>query len=400
MVLTTKTSSTRLVSFKKEATLLFLAVFYFVIATNTQTGWLFVLSAFMLGVLAVSWSLSRRSIKDLDLGLRLLAEPQRGRPLRTELALINRAKRSVFEVRVDAVCPDWARTQPTFQWAVPKLDAGEKVNCSFSVVPDRRGEHRIPPIKIVCGAPFGLFTVSQTVTPTTSFLVYPELEKLPLLKSRSRAATALGELTSPTGRGDTHSLRSVREYQPGDDQRLVHWKASAKRGPGTPLLVREHHAPAPNRILLFLDTSAPPDQVAFYPPFERAVVFAASVLWSATRDGTQAGLVLKERSGNWKVLCHWPEQYRALAGVASEPGLTFSEWVREAGDVFHRGLPKGFRSCRPAVVKGASPEQTVESWPDWPQRIFLVQNEDPKVALPPSPKLVRLNASAEGFQDV
>jgi uncharacterized protein (DUF58 family) len=399
MLTTTKTSQIRLVSLKKEATLLFLAVFYFLIATNTQTGWLFVLSAFLLGVLVVSWGLSRRAIRGLELAVRMTGEPQRGRPFRLEVRLDNENPRPVFEVKVDSECPAWALDRSRFEWATPKLAAGDSASSTFAMTPEIRGEHQLPPLSIICGAPFGLFAVAKTIQFEGSFLVYPELEKLPLLKSRSRAATALGDVTSPTGRGDTHSLRSVREYKPGDDLRQVHWKASAKQGAGMPLLVREHHAPAPNRILLFLDTSGGSHKTDIHQTFERAVVLAASILWSATRDGTQSGLALRQGDEGWKVLCHWPMQYRALARVKLEADLDFTSWSTQASDVFLQGLPKGFRSCQPCLVKGAVDGQQFDDWPDWISRAFLIQDPDHDLDLPRNPKVVRLNSTG-GFHDV
>ena len=396
----TTTYKIRLQSLKKEATLLFLAVFYFLIATNTQTGWLFVLSAFLLGVLVISWVLSRRSIHGLDIVAKIHGEAQRGKALRVEILLSNGSPKPVHEPRVEMERPEWARSTPDFQWAIPKMPPESSARTSYSVVPVVRGEHALPPLRIICGAPFGLFTVVKSVTMESTLLIYPEIEKLPQLKSRSRAATALGELTSPTGRGDTHSLRSVREYRPGDDLRQVHWKASARLGPGSPLLVREHHAPAPNRVLLFLDTSGEGAEKGIHQPFERAVALAASVLWSATRDGTQAGLALRDDDGQWSVLCHWPQQYRALARVQLHPSLSPEKWSEEAAVVFRTSLPRGFQTSQATVVKGAVEAQTVDSLPSWINKLFLLQDPTHSISVPNSPKVVRLDSTRHGFYDV
>ena len=390
----------RLQSLKKEATLLFLAVFYFLIATNTQTGWLFVLSAFLLGVLVISWVLSRRSIHNLDVTAKIHGEAQKGKSLRVEVLLSNGSSKPVHEPRIEMERPDWARSTPDFQWAIPKMPAESSARTSYSMVPVVRGEHSLPPLRIICGAPFGLFTVVKSVGTERTLLIYPEIEKLPQLKSRSRAATALGELTSPTGRGDTHSLRSVREYRPGDDLRQVHWKASARLGPGSPLLVREHHAPAPNRVLLFVDTSGKGAEAGIHQPFERAVALAASILWSATRDGTQAGLALRADDGHWSVLCHWPQQYRALARVQLDLSLSPEKWTQEAARVFGTSLPRGFRSSQATVVKGAVKTQTLEQPPSWMSKLFLLQDPSQVLTPPDSPKIVRLDSTRPGFHDV
>lgn len=361
----TETTRIPLRSLKKEATLMFLALFYFVIATNTQTGWLFVLSAFLLGLLGLSRALSRRSIKELTLSARIEGEPQRGRPFRLLLTLENANPRPVHEVLVEMDLPDWAQAHSPLRWAVPRLAANSRLETSLSLIPNRRGEHHLPSLSIHCGAPFGLFTVIKTITLDRTFLVYPKLERVPLPASRSRASTALGELTSPGGRGDTHSLRTLREYKAGDDLRQIHWKASAKRGPGLPLLVREHYAPAPNRVLLFLDSSSEVEEM----PFEESVVTAASVLWSAARHGTRAALVLCHTSGQWEVLDRWPQQYRALARVKLSQGLPFPRWCEEAEQFFQLELPRNFRGSQPTLVTGR-PQEHSSQGPTWFHKIL------------------------------
>lgn len=397
----TRPNTPRLVSLKKEATLFFLAGFYFVIATNTQTGWLFVLSAFLLGVLAISWTLSRRSIKSLHAARRFFGEPQRGRPMRIEVSLHNNNSGAVHEVRVEAPSPEWAAGEtPKFEWATPRLEPAQKCSKHHTLIPVVRGEHRLPPLSIITGAPFGLFSMTKTLPQEKPFLIYPEIEKLPPLRTLSRSATALGDAISPQGLGDTHSLRSVREYRPGDDLRHVHWKASAKLGPGAPLMVAEHHAPAPNRTLLFLDTSGEGAAEGLHRNFERAVVLAASILWAAAREGTTAGLAVRKPDGDWSVHVNWPRQYRALAEVQLHRDLSPAGWCREAEELFHRGLPRGFRSCRPYLVKGSIAGEALPSWPRWIERLFLLRGSNDETPLPNFSALTVIDSSKERFTDV
>jgi uncharacterized protein (DUF58 family) len=84
-------------------------------------------------------------------------------------------------------------------------------------------------------------------------------------------------------RGST-DLRAVREYVPGDELRLVHWRASARVGK---LLVREYVDPVQPHCTVLLDTRA---GALDADAFEEAVEVAASVLWSAARAGHRIAL--------------------------------------------------------------------------------------------------------------
>lgn len=364
-------------------TLLFLALFYFFIATNTQTGWLFVLSAFLLGILGLSWFLSRRAAANLELEQSFFGDPLRGQPIRIKSTLKNRGKKAVQEARVEADCPVWAEDSPGFAWAVPRLPAGAVATCAHRLTPEKRGEHTLPNARIVCGAPFGLFNSTKQVDHQESFLVYPAIEKLPTTRSRSRLSTALGELTSPRGLGDSHSLRSVREYRPGDDLRQVHWKASAKRGPHSALLIREHHAPTPARLNLVLSNGASPEDDHL---FERAVTLAASILWSAHREGLQTNLWIRAEK-EWNSARRWQEQYTELARIKRQDSCDLNPLLELLGQ----------ETSRLALVS-AAPEGCQYSVKF--HKVFLLADPQQTEALPVGPHTMVIDGTSAEFEEV
>ena len=376
----------RFLYYAKEVTLLFLAVFYFFIATNTQTGWLFLLSAFLLGLLVFSWAVGRRSCEELSLTYRWLSEPQKGHPFRIEIRLKNEGSSAKRELRVDCPTPPWASEEQDFSWAIPVLQPGQIATTSFQLTPTKRGEHQLDTLVLTSGAPFGLFTRKKSFPNRDTFLVYPELRKLPSLHSRSLLSTALSELVSPSGLGDTRSLRSVRDYRPGDDLRQVHWKASAKRSDSR-LLIREHYAPAPNRSALLLNNSRCDEEC-----FERAVSFAASVLWSAHRQGAQTSLHILNLEGEPIRSHHWHEQYAALARVQIQSERPYSEWLREVGNHLDRSLVQSGW----ALVTARS-EERVESWPQALSTVFYFQSGDEGPELPQGPRLIRMKEKEAEF---
>lgn len=101
---------------------------------------------------------------------------------------------------------------------------------TYFVEPQMRGVYTLGPAKLVTTDPLGLFTFSATLPVQTELVVLPE----PLL-ARDRSAGGEGafgvrERDGKTRRGEGMEFHGVREYQPGDPLRRVHWATSARRG--------------------------------------------------------------------------------------------------------------------------------------------------------------------------
>jgi len=251
----------------------------------------------------------------------------------------------------------------------------------LSFTPKKRGEHKLPPLTLVGGAPFGLFQVKQTFQLQDTFLVFPEIERLPSPRSRSSLAVALGDVTSFRGLGETRNIRSVREYRPGDDLRDVHWKASAKRSPSSPLLLREHHSHAPKKSVLLIDTSYDSEDDTL---FERAVTLAASTLWSAHREGAKVWLLALSPSGEWQLHRQWPSQYRALAKVCRDREMSFESWVASSEQAVRELFEQN--PGKLTLIKAQS--SPIERWPSWLHTVLLLT----QTGLPPddNPEGVRV----------
>lgn len=376
----------------KEWTLLSLSLFYFVIATNTQTGWLFVLSAFLLGLLVTAWVTNRKVLQYLELSCKWQAEPIKGTPFRVNLELRNTGPGRLSEIRLECDPPAWALESEPSLHVVPRLGSGQKVTIPVAWTPNKRGEHRLPGTRLTSGAPFGLFERIRVWEWDQSFLIYPALQRLPARGSAALATAYLSEAVARRGQGDSSTLKGVRDYRPGDDLRYVHWKASAKRGPGAPLQVREHLAPAPMSSTFVLDTSG---QGSGFDDdlFEQAVTLAASVLWSAHKEGVSARLLLSSTDGDWQVWNHWSEQYVALARVQREEALSFQQWISDSEDSHH--FVGGHRKPTPILIKAG--DQSVDCWPVWARRVLLcVDSMQSAPRLEPGPEISMMENDAYG----
>jgi len=103
-----------------------------------------------------------------------------------------------------------------------------EVRIPVAVPPLARGVYRVSAARIVSTWPLGLWKARRSVPAPEEIVIYPA----PLALATSRGAGGgVGELYDMLGAAQGYlQPSSLREYRPGDEMRLVHWKASARRG--------------------------------------------------------------------------------------------------------------------------------------------------------------------------
>ncbi|MBN2224650.1 MAG: DUF58 domain-containing protein [Deltaproteobacteria bacterium] len=97
----------------------------------------------------------------------------------------------------------------------------------MEVIFPKRGFHEIEPFKVSTRFPFGLFTKGMEAAAVEKVLVFPHLSsaEAPDFDSRGRE----GE-TALIQSGQGADPFSIKDFQPGDNPRHIHWKSTAKRG--------------------------------------------------------------------------------------------------------------------------------------------------------------------------
>ena len=112
-----------------------------------------------------------------------------------------------------------------------------------------RGRHRFEPVRLSIADPFGLAEARLTLDEQQALVVYPRLVELERLFFDGGAGPEHGRqllLRRPVG----FDLHSVRDYQPGDSLRRVHWPSTARRGE---LMVKELEDSPRDEVAVLLD---------------------------------------------------------------------------------------------------------------------------------------------------
>lgn len=256
-----------------------------VAALNTGNNLLYLLLAMMLSLIVMSGILSEQCLRHLVIRRRIPEHVFANSPALIALSLTNRKPRlPSFSLRVLDVVEGKTVDRGIH---VLHLPAGVSVTRSYPILFPRRGRHRIEWIKVQTRFPFGLFIKAAHVSLSSDLVVYPELRPLP--EGFLHDLAVLGHDQAVSRRGQGVGLYNLREYLPGDDSRMIHWKTSARQGR---LMVRETETEDLRQVTLALPTAIPADGQRF---FEQAVSLTASLAAYFQEQGFAISLLVGEQ---------------------------------------------------------------------------------------------------------
>lgn len=188
------------------------------------------------------------------------------------LTLVNRTSRTILPSEV--VLPV-GHGRGVFQ--VPRLHPGAEHEEVFAIPTTARGVLEVGPVSVRRGDPIGLFERTHDRRQAVDLFVHPRTTALDGL--------SLGHLRDLEGLPAQHlarddvSFHALREYQPGDDLRHVHWKSTARTGT---VMVRQYEETRRSHFVVGLSTH--PDEYRDAEEFELAISAAGSVGLRALRD--------------------------------------------------------------------------------------------------------------------
>jgi uncharacterized protein (DUF58 family) len=237
------------------------------------------------------------------LAVSLVADPQRvtvGDPAAGAVAVRNTARRPMLPLGLELpIATGVAR------FMLPTLPAKGEHEELFVVPTGRRGVVVVGPASTVRGDPLGLLRRSAAWTNSLDIFVHPVTVHLDSLGA-GFLRDLEGQTTNDLSNSDL-AFHALREYEPGDDLRFIHWRSSAKLGK---FMVRQFQDTRRSHLAVVVDSDA-----ASYPDpedYELAISAGASLTIRVVQDD---------------------QEVTVLAGAHVQPAATYGNRVL---DLFSR----------------------------------------------------------------
>jgi uncharacterized protein (DUF58 family) len=157
---------------------------------------------------------------------------------------------------------------------VDLIPGRDETEIDLEFVPLRRGYLHFAGTSISRPDPFGLFRAIKHSDNPARLLILPKTYQVPQITLSGNRKYQPGGINQASAVGDSQEFLSLRDYQPGDPMRSIHWRSYAKRGEP---VVKEFRDEYFVRQGLILDTFIESHSSA---KFEEAVSLAASFAMS------------------------------------------------------------------------------------------------------------------------
>ena len=252
-------------------------------AVNTDNNLLFLVLGLMLGLIIVSGIMSELTLFGLNIERRMEKYAEAGAIFPVELSVTN-TKRifASFGVELrDEINGQPFRRRAFFLRIGPREERSIAYRCEI----EHRGRAHFDGTIISTRFPFGLFEKTRFVPVKSDVVMLPK--QIPVAIPRPPGLGA-------EGRGSTESalhgqeFRELREISPGDDPRLIDWRATARVGT---LMVRENESDLSGLLELVLDPAAEDEGNAPDPVAEERISAAATIINRLLREGVGVRLV-------------------------------------------------------------------------------------------------------------
>ncbi|MBS2034667.1 DUF58 domain-containing protein [bacterium] len=306
----------------------------FLVASNTQTGWVYLLSGTVFGALMTGWWSSRRALRPANFRLWVPGSVPRGQGFAATLSWTSAA------LGYSAYWKPLGQIQLDQQGREQALLESSQREQKVWLIGQQRGIFSQIPGEITCYGPLAWFAARRRLNPELSQPLYilPRRREMSNQKMKALARGSLGDRRGqPAGQGD---LRRLREYQVGDDVRWIHWASSARRGE---LVVREFSQGGALQLVLCWGCQA--EALSEVEAFEELMDWVYTYFVSAREQGWPVQLLVPQADGSWKA----SEQIEILATAQAQVTPPAPAWSAAQGWAridFWLG-----RGCSPAGVE-------------------------------------------------
>ena len=300
--------------------------------THNATPVYFMFAA-LVAVVVVSYVSSRVSVRALGWRREAADRVYEEEPFTVRVELTNRGRLPRFLLTLRDTTPPYLEAEEAAEFVVSALWPGEKVSLAYQARARKRGVYTVGPISTWASDPFGVFQQRAALEARAEVIIYPR----PLALSGHFGRSELG--AGGTGAGEQARIHEagldfygVRDYQPGDELRRIHWPATAHHGR---LTVIEFDRGSTENLAVVLDTRAGTEfGRGAETTLEVGVKVAASLIhWALVSEGSAVVVADSAEGPRWVGVERLDHEYEALELLAraradgSMPVSALLEWA-------------------------------------------------------------------------
>lgn len=275
----------------KWVTLVFAAICLVAVAGMLNLQHLYYMAAILLTLPGISYLLGWHALRGLEFQRDLPPTAWEGEEGQIVYAVHNSSGISRFFLSVREVWPDWIVPTDS-QVALFNVAPRETTRVAHTVVFRRRGVYRARHFDVIALDPLGVFAFTRRIACEGDLVVYPKVVELQGQTLSGSDSLGWQEYTRTALRGSSVEPDGVREYEPGDPLRRVHWRQTARTGK---LRVIDFEETQATTLVVALDLVKGSNYGrGIDTSLEYAVRLAASLASLATRQGATLRLLVPE----------------------------------------------------------------------------------------------------------
>lgn len=280
------------------------ALFLLAVSLAMRLSQLYFMSAVLVSIPLVSYLLGRFALRSLHCSRQAPEFATEGELLRVTVSVKGHS-RLLGPIGVEDTLPQWisnvggathgssrgsALVELATATGLPDENVeADGVRFSYDVVPKKRGDHLIGPVRVRATDPLGLFEFHGSYSILSRVIVFPMPIHLQELRSITGGEFGDYLFDGSGSKGSGIDFHGVREYQPGDELRRVYWKSTARHG-RLNVIEFEHSLAQDTLIAIDLRQGTEIGQGAFS-SLEYAVRLAAAIASDAIESGSSVRLI-------------------------------------------------------------------------------------------------------------
>ncbi len=282
-------------------------------AINTGNNLLYLILAMCCSFIAVSGTLSELTLKQIQASGQISKTLYYEETYPLRLKITNGKKRAPsFSLNFslpESIDHRYSADSKAYQFHLP---AGKTAEKNLLLKGIRRGPMDVDSCRITTSFPFGFFVKTRDVPMQIHCVVLPKIEDVELPTATGDSIE--GEQNVQTS-GD--ELFSIREFNPGDPVKSIHWKSTAKTGT---LRVKEFLNGGKRSYNIFLNLhDGVSGQKTSQEIIEKRISEAASLIFHLIKRGDEAALKTSDyESASDNSQAHLEELLRRLALIGYE----------------------------------------------------------------------------------